>query len=866
MNLFIAIGVLVGVADVLIEVYIPYQRQSLPAFQNLIYFVLAFLFLALGYFIFRQFRDYSVRTKFLVSILLVSGLSVAVIGYFTYTRLQQSQSFLTGDLQTAVQQQTNQKLNDTAQSEANYADQTLLAVSNDVETLANYSATLYSRSLILETGSYWDGHTQLIKMAEGQYGNSKSDVASIFIPNTVLLDDSLIAELNTMAYLDFVVPATMKSDQTIIAMYFISKEGATTYYPNIGLAESVPPGFDLRTQPFYTIATPKNDPERKVAWTPPYQDPAGTGLIVTSSAPVYDHEGQFRGVLAADVQLAKISEQIGVIRVGQTGFAFLIDPAGHLIAIHEASTNAFRIFGLNYEAVPVNETPKQTVLNRGPADLQEITRLMVAGESGLKKTTIDKIQYYVAYAPLPTIGYSLGLIVPVTELDAPYLLATKNMDNTTRTTLNLSIIILGVMLVVVTGISIFLSQFISRPLVELTQVAGKISQGDLNTQARAETQDEIGVLARTFNAMTAQLRELIGSLEQRVEERTTALSRKTSQLQAATHVARQAAAIKDSAILVNDAVRLISDQFGFYHAGLFLLDEHNEYALLQAASSEGGQRMLARGHRLRVGGQGIVGFAAAQKRPRIALDTGTDAAYFDNPDLPETRSEAALPLIVRDRVIGVLDIQSEKSNAFTQEDIEILQTLTDQLALAIENARLFSELDAIVQQLEQTAAKRTYQSWSAFSKRRLPIYQYTPMGVQTVGAVPEPREDTGTLVVPIILRGRNIGKIHLKRKGAASGWMEQEQVMVQEVAAQVGLALENARLLEDAQTRASRERSIGEISARIGSAFDVDSVLRTTAQEIGKALGDAEVQVRLRGGDETLPVMLRGGGNGRDKQ
>ncbi len=165
--------------------------------------------------------------------------------------------------------------------------------------------------------------------------------------------------------------------------------------------------------------------------------------------------------------------------------------------------------------------------------------------------------------------------------------------------------------------------------------------------------------------------------------------RRAAQLAAAAEVARDATSILDVEQLLNETVHLISEQFGFYHAGVFLLDEAGEYAVLQAASSEGGQRMLARGHKLRVGKVGIVGKVAATGEPHIALDVGKDAVHFANPDLPDTHSEMGLPLRVRGRVIGVLDVQSTRVAAFTEDDVAVLQTLADQLAAAIANARLF---------------------------------------------------------------------------------------------------------------------------------------------------------------------------------
>ncbi|NIV28909.1 MAG: response regulator [Anaerolineae bacterium] len=183
--------------------------------------------------------------------------------------------------------------------------------------------------------------------------------------------------------------------------------------------------------------------------------------------------------------------------------------------------------------------------------------------------------------------------------------------------------------------------------------------------------------------------------------------RRATQLAAAAEVARDTTAILDVNQLLDETVHLISGQFDFYHAGVFLVDDAGEYAVLRAASSGGGQRMLKRGHKLAVGEVGIVGHVAARGEPRVALDVGEDAFHFANPELPRTRSEMALPLTSRGRVIGVLDVQSTEATAFTQEDVTTLQTMADQLATAIENARLFGEIRSTAERLRELDRLKT---------------------------------------------------------------------------------------------------------------------------------------------------------------
>ncbi len=341
------------------------------------------------------------------------------------------------------------------------------------------------------------------------------------------------------------------------------------------------------------------------------------------------------------------------------------------------------------------------------------------------------------------------------------------------------------------------------------------------------------------NTANLELQMMRATLEQRVMERTSALDRRTSQLEAASYVSRQTAAIQDPKVLLTNVVDLITSQFGYYHAAIFFLDERGKYAILQAASSDGGKRLLDKGHRLEVGREGIVGYAAYQKRARIALDVGDEAVFFNNPDLPNTRSEVALPLTVRNKVIGVLDIQSYDQGAFTQDDLNTLQALADQVALAIDNDRLLSESQVALRQLQEMTSESTYRTWKTRLSRKSHGYVYTPSGVSTYTNLEQPLESAKVdnpfedkLIIPISLRNSKIGQITLKRRGKNSKWSEREQQLGAQIADQVALALENARLLEETQLRAAREQTISNMSSRFGQTTDMDTLLKLAVQEL----------------------------------
>jgi GAF domain-containing protein len=341
-------------------------------------------------------------------------------------------------------------------------------------------------------------------------------------------------------------------------------------------------------------------------------------------------------------------------------------------------------------------------------------------------------------------------------------------------------------------------------------------------------------------------------LEQRIAERTAALERRANQLQAVSMVANTIASIQDMDLLLPEITNLVSDRFGFYHAGIFLLDEKNEYAILRAANSAGGKNMLSRQHKLKLDMNSIVGYVTSRGEPRIALDVGADAVFFNNPDLPDTRSEIALPLRVGGRVIGALDVQSTESNAFTEEDVNVASILADQVAIAIENARLFREARTALGTSEATFSKYVKQEWSSFaSQSKNTGYMFdgtrttaldNKAKTEKVKTLPQTgrlslEKETSELTIPIKFRGQTVGILDVKSKKGNRQWTQDEITLLEAAAERAAFALENARLVESAQRRASRERAIGDISTKIGAVSDLEAIMQTTVEELGRKIG-----------------------------
>lgn len=370
-------------------------------------------------------------------------------------------------------------------------------------------------------------------------------------------------------------------------------------------------------------------------------------------------------------------------------------------------------------------------------------------------------------------------------------------------------------------------------------------------------QDHLRKLNDDLRRQGVELEAERASLEERVQTRTADLSNRAKQLQTIASAARAIAGVKDLDRLLADISNTVSEKFGYYHVGIFLLDQPGEYAVLRASNSEGGKRMLLRQHRLRLDNTSIVGYTAMMNEPRIALDVGSDSVYFNNPELPETRSEMALPLRAGRQMFGVLDVQSIEPNAFVQDDISVLEILADQIAIAIENARLFSDAQRALSEARESFEKFTRREWTKFGTQvRHPGYvfdgkQITPLSdaaqrqrLAQTGSLSIDKSSSG-LTMPIRLRGQTIGILNVRPQTGSRRWTQDELAVVEAAADRAALALENARLVESAQRRAGRERAIGEIAARIGAVSDRDIILQTAVEELGRKIGNSEIRIEI---------------------
>lgn len=790
----------------------------------------------------------NLRAKLTLGNMLIIVIAVLAMGYYVYYRVQQANAALTSQLESGARTRAEDRLRTTSKEQGALLNSLFASMSKDTDALRSIQETMFSREALLNSGVYWDAGAALSRLPSGNWDNSNSEIASVFIPARVELTDGLISKLNVIKQIELVMPSIFTGNPDIVAMYFGGTTGETIYYPNIDLAAIVPPDFDVTGRSWFVNAAPQQNPERNVVWSTPYQDAALHGLVITTSAPVFDERGRFQGVTAMDIQLTQITNLVSNIRVGETGYAFLVDRENRLIALPESG---YADFGVTAETAPLGEILDAEKLPAAPPELFDI----LGGTDDLSLISLGGVERFVVRQQIPEVEYSLVIVVPSHELLQEAVLVSTQITRETRNAINISILLVTAIFALATVTSYMIGERMTSPLKALIDTANQIIGGNLEAKASVQSQDEIGTLAKTLNTMTASLRDLIQSLEQRVAERTAELEaelrrgeRRSRQYEAVTKVGQAINSIQNLQELLPQITDVISRQFGFYHVGIFLNDAANQYAVLSAANSEGGKRMLQRGHQLKIGEQGIVGYATGTGEPRIALNVGEDVVFFNNPDLPETHSEMALPLKVSGNIIGALDVQSTEVNAFGKEDVEILTTLADLVSIAIQNARLYEQT-----QKSLADAEAIYRQYFRDTWKRLPEEQhiggarYTISGT-TILEEPLPDPDGGTedgrqsVSVPIRLRGEVIGTLSVLTPRQESLTRHQME-LIHSVAERVAISAENARLFEETTRRAEREHLVSEITAKIRETNDPDEMLKRAVEELQRALNVTRIEI-----------------------
>ena len=857
----------------------------------------------------------SIRTRLLA---LALGLTLFALVGIALVAFDSASSVIRQAQQTSSQSLRAQAEVYLQQINASIAGQNNLILdraARDVQSVADTTAAIFNAESSNQPLTSLGQVLNLVTGPQGQYLNKKEDVSSIFVPNTAgdpQTDPALQRDIDLSGYLDLVLPAIKNNNPNAAAIYLGSVHDMTRYYPNIMLGEVVPPDFQVTGRPWYTTSLEqnKNAAHPIPVWSPVYQDATGLGLVTTIAVPVYDKSNRLIGVVGIDLTLDEISKSIETARFLKTGYSFLVDQDGKAIILT----------GQGYQDIlgrdPKDQEFAPDLKSIANASFAQIVDKMTRRESGFAIASAQPSgdsgaparELFVAYSPLESTGWSLGSVVAADDVLQSVSALQQDLSATTRTVLVRRVLPVGIVIsIFLVLLAFFLTSRLVNPIQRLAEAAEQIgSRGlrepgihaaEIPIQANILARnDEIGFLANTLTNLSAQVNESIETLEGRVTERTQQLEKRSLQIQTASEIASDITSAKDLDTLLQSAVDLISDRFGYYNVGIFLIDEIAEHAQLKAASGDLGKLLLEKNLKIRVGQQGIIGYVTRFGRARTVGDVRTDEVYLAEPLLADTRSELAIPLISGGQahaaagraqssaaaprpaavkaVIGALDVQSTQVNAFSEDDITVLQILADQLAIAIQNIRLVTQLQSTLQELSVIYQGRTREVWSRFAEQSAGLaYVYDGLEVrpakrlaavspESSGEAPVQPQRSGRqagkdrLLVPIQLRDQVIGVIGLESDETDHQWSEDEIAIVQATAAQAALTVENARLLAESQRKALREELSAEITARIRSSLDMESVLQTAMNEIAQRLGISQIEIQL-GSDLAAPVENR---------
>ncbi|MCG2785948.1 MAG: GAF domain-containing protein [Anaerolineae bacterium] len=489
------------------------------------------------------------------------------------------------------------------------------------------------------------------------------------------------------------------------------------------------------------------------------------------STPIYDRFGEIVGVASIVSELSEISKDVLDIEEGG-GITYIVDANNRVVA-HPDPTYT------DGELRDLSAYPPVAALREG-----KIGQLIFTDENNVT---------WIAYADRLDNGWGIFAQQPQAELLAPV--------RQFQTTATILILIVSAIMSVLAWLTVRRS---IQPIGALTTTVSAIAGGDLNRIAEVKSQDEIGVLASTFNLMTAQLREAFGTLEQRVADR-------TRNLELAAEVGRTVSQVRALDIMLTDAAELIRKQFDLYYVQVYLTDPSQTNLVLQAGTGAVGAELIGRGHRLPLTTASINGRAAIEKKSMVIADTAASAAFKPNPLLPATRSEMAVPLLIGDRVVGVLDMQSEHAGSLSDDGLPAFEALAGQLAIAIQNATILAEVEKARAEVESQSRRLTRANWAEYMDA---IHQPEELGfvfkknmlAPLTHEEPEQKEDA--FVASIAVTGEALGNLVVEIEGQSP--IARVEELVNTVARQISQQVENLRLLETAE----RYRFEAEESAR----------------------------------------------------
>ena len=526
----------------------------------------------------------------------------------------------------------------------------------------------------------------------------------------------------------------------------------------------------------------------------------GVDTVMASFVVPVIYGDKFYGIVGVDAPISFVQEIVDSINLyNGRADAVLLTSTGTLI-------------GVRNQPELVNQ-PASVIY----PDFEQLQARIEAGESFISLSPDGNFLRVFAPVDLGQTGqhWSFSLIIPFSEVIAP-----ATATATQQAGISIGLILFSILVLW------YLSNQIARPIIDLTGTANAIAQGNLNITAKVQAQDETGILAKTFNLMTAQLSGTLATLEQRVADR-------TRNLVLAAEVGRTVSQVSTLDTMLRDACELILKEFNLYYVQVYLTDPSQTKLVLEAGTGEAGVQLLSRNHSLPLDTGSINGRAAIENRSVVIPDTAQSSTFRPNELLPETRGEMAVPLVVADKVVGVLDMQSNQPNMLTEEVLPAFEALAGQLAVAVQNANLLAETEQARTQVEAQARRLVRQGWGehldAIHKPEQIGYIFDHNTVTPLGAAEEvaPPEGATSISAPISVTGESLGSLVVEITDEARREFTSELVSI--VARQVAQQVENLRLLESAE----RYRTEAERAARLQTVEGWKNYMETAGESLG---------------------------------
>ena len=746
----IVFGVFSGITSVLLDLYLPAYRLPQPDIIRIFLpGILGVVILLYGYITVRQFRNYKLRNKLIIAFSVVTLIGVAAISLISNLVVREQVAEQAGNTLHALAQSQAQAIGNNIVQQVE-----LLTALEDNQALgeaANAANAKYQ-------GSQTAINAEINKLDEQWRAADSANNDGDALVNSVLSND-----------LATILTNFRKSFPDHAEVFVTDRYGASI------ASTDRTSDYNQADEEWWQAAY--NEGRGAIYIGEPEFDESTQAYGLNMAMPVKnDKTGDIIGILRTTYRLAALNQMLISVHFGQTGVTDVIFPNGQLVG-----------------SDIVQGVVDPAVL----AQLKAISGTYVQME-------YDGISQFVSKVPVASSNSEASYIPALNWTVVTSQESTEALSPIAAETRTMLFVSLGILLVAVL-LGMFIAQYLAKPIVRLTTIANRVAAGDLEAQAKVETGDETGTLAATFNMMTTRLRNVIGSLEQRVSER-------THDLELASEVGQAVSEkIGDLTEMLSHAVELIRSRYGLYYTQIYLLDASGRSLVLRSGTGEVGRQLLQRDHRLPIAASSLNSRAASTQKPVLVGDTQKSENFLPNPLLPLTRSELAVPLIVNGKVVGVLDMQSDQPDIFSEVNIPAFQVLAGQLAIAIQNSTLLNQTEEARVLVEEHTRRLTSSGWQEFldavDRSETLGYSFTENEIRSL-AETQKTELENVLVIPIEMAGVNIGEVQLADE-ATRTWAAAETEIAQATMAQLAQHVENLRLLAQAERyRAEAEQAV----------------------------------------------------------